>query len=64
MRYYLQLRDWQIAALSGKPRITVNYQKNADLKERSNAKLLIAVMKFRMDYQPPGKRQSHEKPVF
>lgn len=28
---------------------------NADMKERLNAKLLIAVMKFRMDYQPPHK---------
>ena len=27
MRYYLQLRDKQIAALLGKPRTTVNYQK-------------------------------------
>ena len=25
---------------------------NADMKERLNAKLLMAVMKFRMDYQP------------
>ena len=33
MRYYLQLRDKQIAALLGKPRITVNYQKNAALKQ-------------------------------
>ena len=33
MRYYLQLRDWQIAALLGKPRTTVNYQKNAALKQ-------------------------------
>lgn len=32
MRYYLQLRDKQIAALLGKPRTTVNYQKNAALK--------------------------------
>ena len=28
---------------------------NTNLKERLNAKLLIAVMKFRMDYHPPGK---------
>ena len=28
---------------------------NADMKERLNAKLLMAVMKFRMDYQPPSK---------
>ncbi len=28
---------------------------NADIKERLNAKLLMAVMKFRMDYQPPHK---------
>ena len=28
---------------------------NADLKERLNAKLLMAVLKFRMDYQPPRK---------
>lgn len=28
---------------------------NVELKERLNEKLLIAVMQFRMDYQPPGK---------
>lgn len=28
---------------------------NTDLKERLNAKLLMAVLKFRMDYQPPRK---------
>ena len=28
---------------------------NADMKERLNTKLLIAVMKFRLDYQPPRK---------
>ena len=28
---------------------------NADMKERLNAKLLIAILKFQMDYQPPGK---------
>ena len=28
---------------------------NADLKERLNAKLLTAVLKFRLDYQPPHK---------
>lgn len=28
---------------------------NADMKERLNEKLLMAVMQFRMDYQPPGK---------
>ena len=28
---------------------------NADLKERLNAKLLMAVLKFRLDYQPPHK---------
>ena len=33
MRYYLQLRDKQIAALLGKPRTTVNYHKNAALKQ-------------------------------
>ena len=33
MRYYLQLRDRQIGALLGKPRTTVNYQKNAALKQ-------------------------------
>ena len=33
MRYYLQLRDKQIAVLLGKPRTTVNYQKNAALKQ-------------------------------
>ena len=33
MRYYLQLRDWQIAALLGKPRTTINYQKNTALKQ-------------------------------
>lgn len=33
MRYYLQLKDKQIAALLGKPRATVNYQKNAALKQ-------------------------------
>lgn len=29
----LQLKDKQIAALLGKPRTTVNYQKNAALKQ-------------------------------
>ena len=109
MRYYLKLRDRQIAALLEKPRTTVNYQKNAalkqlrkemekirmknskynlvsyevikraitggtaallavqerhkayigrlsggnaDMKERLNTKLLMAVLKFRLDYQP------------
>lgn len=33
MRYFLQLRDKQIAALLKKPRTTVNYQKNAALKQ-------------------------------
>ena len=33
MRYYLQLRDRQIVALLGKPRTTVNYQKNVALKQ-------------------------------
>ena len=33
MRYYLQLRDKQIAVLLEKPRTTVNYQKNAALKQ-------------------------------
>ena len=33
MRYYLQLRDKRIGALLGKPRTTVNYQKNAALKQ-------------------------------
>ncbi|HGM3508802.1 TPA: RNA polymerase sigma factor [Clostridioides difficile] len=33
MCYYLQLKDKQIAALLGKPRTTVNYQKNAALKQ-------------------------------
>ncbi|MFR9273232.1 MAG: RNA polymerase sigma factor [Clostridia bacterium] len=33
MRYYLRLKDMQIAALLGKPRTTVNYQKNAALKK-------------------------------
>ena len=28
---------------------------NADMKERLNQKLLIAVKHFRMEYQPPGK---------
>lgn len=28
---------------------------NADMKDRLNAKLLIAVMQFRLDYQPPSK---------
>ena len=28
---------------------------NADMKERLNAKLLMAVLKFRLDYQPPRK---------
>lgn len=28
---------------------------NADMKERLNAKLLMAVMQFRMEYQPPRK---------
>lgn len=29
--------------------------RNADMKERLNAKLIMAVLKFRMDYQPPHK---------
>ena len=33
MHYFLQLRDKQIAALLGKPRTTVSYQKNAALKQ-------------------------------
>ena len=28
---------------------------NADMHERLNAKLLMAVLKFRLDYQPPSK---------
>lgn len=28
---------------------------NADMTERLNAKLLMAVLKFRLDYQPPHK---------
>ena len=28
---------------------------NADMQERLNAKLLMAVLKFRLDYQPPSK---------
>ena len=28
---------------------------NADMKERLNAKLLMAVLMFRLDYQPPHK---------
>lgn len=28
---------------------------NADLKERLNAKLLMAVLKFQLEYQPPRK---------
>ena len=28
---------------------------NTEMKERLNAKLLMAVMKFRLEYQPPGK---------
>lgn len=28
---------------------------NVDMQERLNAKLLMAVMKFRMDYQTPSK---------
>ena len=28
---------------------------NADLKEQLNEKLLMAVLKFRLDYQPPYK---------
>ena len=28
---------------------------NANIKERLNAKLLMAVLKFRLDYQPPHK---------
>lgn len=28
---------------------------NADMKNKLNAKLLIAVMQFRLDYQPPSK---------
>ena len=34
----------------------------ADMKERLNAKLFMAVMKFRLEYQPPRKQQGHEKP--
>ena len=28
---------------------------NADMKERLNAKLIMAILKFRLDYQPPSK---------
>ena len=28
---------------------------NADMKDQLNAKLLMAILKFRMDYQPPSK---------
>lgn len=28
---------------------------NADMQERLNEKLLMAVLRFRMDYQPPSK---------
>ena len=28
---------------------------NVDMKERLNAKLLMAVLKFRLEYQPPSK---------
>lgn len=28
---------------------------NADMKERLNVKLLMAVLKFRLEYQPPHK---------
>ena len=28
---------------------------NADIKERLNAKLLMAVLKFQLEYQPTGK---------
>ena len=28
---------------------------NADMKKQLNEKLLMAVMKFRLDYQPPSK---------
>lgn len=28
---------------------------NSDMKERLNTKLLMAVLKFRLDYQPPSK---------
>ena len=28
---------------------------NADMKERLNAKLLLAVLKLRLEYQPPSK---------
>lgn len=28
---------------------------NADMKEQLNEKLFMAVMKFRLDYQPPSK---------
>lgn len=28
---------------------------NADMKEQLNAKLLMAVLKFRLEYQPPSK---------
>lgn len=28
---------------------------NADMQERLNGKLLMAVLKFRLDYQPPSK---------
>lgn len=28
---------------------------NADMKERLNTKLLMAVLKFRLEYQPPRK---------
>ena len=33
MYYYLRLRDWQIAKILEQPRTTVNYQRNAALKQ-------------------------------
>ena len=34
---------------------------NADMKERLNEKLLMDVMKFRLDYQPPSKRAQTDR---
>lgn len=45
----LAVQEWHKAYIGRLSRGT------ADMKERLNAKLLMAVLKFRLDYQPPNK---------
>lgn len=47
-----------------KPHIAYLSHGDTELKDLLNAKLLEAVLKFKVDYQSPEKSQSQEKPVF